>query len=787
MLAAALSYAAHGWAVLQINPSTKRPYTKADGVINSRGVNDATTDPVTIRQWWIDRPEAWVAVACRASGLLVLDVDVREGVGDGHATLADLEAKHGPLPRDIVQRSGGGGTHIIMADPAPGPDGWTRTQETGGCVNAKPGKLLDTKANGYILVEPSGRYRWESGAVVSDGGSVAVLADPPPVPESWIDVLRHPEAALLDGDAGDWTTSTEYWDERCAARLRGELRPLVRQRGQTDPTVLVVRKIFHDYGRSVDDGAAFFDEWNDGCGYPYDGHELRRQLDRCARHDFSDTERGWAAQPLLEPPPDDVIDAALAPEPVPECAAGGKNSYLHAPHSVQDPGLCTERDTDPYPDEGLLDEMVGASASAAAASADPYVAIDAQGFEVNEKGKRPPSDHNVERALELVETDLRFNEFARIAEVDGCRAQDHVIDRLRFKITKLFRLHAKPPKGDFYDHLLNVLARNNTYHPVRDYLAGVEPTWDGVPRLGSGYTPSWLTTYAGVADTPYARAIGRIVLVAAVKRVREPGVKFDEMLVLEGPTGWGKGRACKILAVNRDWYTDDLPIGEDSKVVIEQTRGKWIIEVPELVGMSKHDDRKLKSQLSRDRDVARAAYAREAEEHPRQSIMIATTNEYEYLNDRTGNRRWWPVRLGRPFDLAGLERDRDQLWAEAAAAETAGESIRLAEELWPAAAAEQERRRAVDPYEFKLAPLGDPRVQGLISVAEVWALAGVGEDPTPVQKQRISAAAQALGWERSRASGGRCYRRGTSERWWNAAEVRTAASGNTQPDLRVVS
>ena len=95
-------------------------------------------------------------------------------------------------------------------------------------------------------------------------------------------------------------------------------------------------------------------------------------------------------------------------------------------------------------------------------------------------------------------------------------------------------------------------ARRNAFHPVRDYLAGLE--WDGVKRIDT-----WLTTYAGAEDTPYARAVGAITLVAAARRVRKPGCKFDEMLIL-------------------DWFSDYLPLHADGKKAIEQLVGKWLIE-----------------------------------------------------------------------------------------------------------------------------------------------------------------------------------------------------------------
>src|SRR5262249_24212099 len=140
----------------------------------------------------------------------------------------------------------------------------------------------------------------------------------------------------------------------------------------------------------------------------------------------------------------------------------------------------------------------------------------------------------------------------------------------------------------------------------------------------------------------------------------------------------------------------------EGKRVIEMIRGRWIIEAAKLSGMKKTDVEHLKAMLSRRVDRARMAWGRLPIEAPRQCIIIGTTNRSEYLRDTTGNRRFWPV-LVQGFDLAELRRDRDQLWAEASARESASENIRLARELWPAAAKEQQERLADDPFVAVLA------------------------------------------------------------------------------------
>ena len=101
-------------------------------------------------------------------------------------------------------------------------------------------------------------------------------------------------------------------------------------------------------------------------------------------------------------------------------------------------------------------------------------------------------------------------------------------------------------------------------------------------------------------------------------------------------------------------------------------------------------------------------------------MIVGTTNSEEYLKDTTGNRRFWPVRVKR-FDLDALTRDRDQLWAEAAARELTGVSIRLDRQLWPAAAQEQAQRVTNDPYFEELqSVLGQIEISAKIASTTVW-------------------------------------------------------------------
>lgn len=317
------------------------------------------------------------------------------------------------------------------------------------------------------------------------------------------------------------------------------------------------------------------------------------------------------------------------------------------------------------------------------------------------------------------------------------------------------------PTAEFFRLVAGDLARRHTFHPVRQYLAHVAPKWDHIPRIGQASritedgevlrgAPSWLTTYGGAPDTDHTRAVGRMLLVAAARRVRKPGTKFDEIVTFVTPKqGQNRSTAIEIMAVFPEWYTDSIPIGADDKVIIEQTSGVWIVELADLHG-KRRDVNAIKNFASRHSDRARLAYGHKREERPRPFIMIGTTNEQAPLRDSTGNRRFPMIRII-SFDINALRRDRDQLWAEAATLEAIGESIRLDPALYDTAAMVQEAHRHRDTWEELLSDLLDDKV-GKVATEELWAAVGKEDPGKRIQddNHQISNAMQALGWHATR-------------------------------------
>jgi len=233
------------------------------------------------------------------------------------------------------------------------------------------------------------------------------------------------------------------------------------------------------------------------------------------------------------------------------------------------------------------------------------------------------------------------------------------------------------------------LAHRRIVHPVRDYLRGLK--WDAVQRL-----PKMLTTHFGAEPSEYVSSIGVRYMIGAVARIMKPACQMDTMLVLEGPQGILKSSALRVLAGH--WFADSgLDIG--NKDSYQSLRRVWIYEIPEFASIkAARDIERVKAFLTSRSDHYRPSYGRRAIDVPRQCVFAGSTNESEYLLDKTGARRFWPFKCGR-INLVALERDRDQLWAEALARFESNERWWVDSlELRDLCETEQADRTPVDPW-----------------------------------------------------------------------------------------
>lgn len=237
------------------------------------------------------------------------------------------------------------------------------------------------------------------------------------------------------------------------------------------------------------------------------------------------------------------------------------------------------------------------------------------------------------------------------------------------------------------DNALTIVSDAQRLNEVKDYLESLK--WDGVKRLDT-----LLPDYLGAEDNAYTRAVMRKSLVAAVTRAIKGSTKYDYMPILTGPQGIGKSTFLSVLG--GAWFSDSLTTFE-GKDAAELIQGTWINEIGELTALSRQEVNTIKQFLSKTDDIYRAAYGRMTLKYPRRCVFFGTSNDYAFLKDQTGNRRFWPVDVGindpKKDVWNELPLEVDQIWAEAMMYMRVGEPLYLDKRLEAMAKVEQEEHR----------------------------------------------------------------------------------------------
>lgn len=283
-------------------------------------------------------------------------------------------------------------------------------------------------------------------------------------------------------------------------------------------------------------------------------------------------------------------------------------------------------------------------------------------LQYNKFGNAVDSYSNMEKVLDN-EVKISYDTFRQEVLVDSkglwkkqadTLENDDIIQIHKF-LEKKIKMKASETK---VLNAIRVQGKKNRVNLVDDMLKSC-PKWDGVPRV-----ETLLTDYFEAADTPYIRAITKKWLAAAVRRVRNPGCKFDHVLTLHGVTDIGKSSFFRILFEIS--FDDNLSLEDcKTKVGCEKVIGVWCMEIAELAGLKKVDVETIKGFITRQSDRFRPSYGRVVEEHPRQCVFGGTTNSDKVLKDVTGNRRYWLVRLGKKsLDQDKLRAEVPQIWAE---------------------------------------------------------------------------------------------------------------------------
>lgn len=326
------------------------------------------------------------------------------------------------------------------------------------------------------------------------------------------------------------------------------------------------------------------------------------------------------------------------------------------------------------------------------------------------------------------------------------------------------------------DGALSLHSNRFAFNEVQDYLGGLKGKWDGAPRLDTLFID-----YLGAKDTAYNRTVTRKAFVAAVARAMTPGCKYDNMVILTGPQGLGKSTLLD--KMSRGWFNDSIRTFE-GKEASELLQGVWMVEIAELDAFRRTDIARIKQFLSLRVDRYRAAYGRHVKELPRCCVFFGTCNETEFLQDTTGNRRFWPIDTGEQQSTKSVWRDLDnevdQLWAEAVMRWQAGEPLYLSGTIEDAAKEKQEEHREASsregivrefidrlvPDEWSKWPLDKRRmfwggcVQGNVNLVprdrvcalEIWceAFGGAIKDMKNTDTRELNAIITAVkGWKKS--------------------------------------
>jgi predicted P-loop ATPase len=315
---------------------------------------------------------------------------------------------------------------------------------------------------------------------------------------------------------------------------------------------------------------------------------------------------------------------------------------------------------------------------------------------------------------------------------------------LKNYIEKTYKLYDEKK----FINAFRIFLKDKSYHPIK-YLIESN-VWDKVERI-----PTLLIKWLGIEDNPYNRELSRLIFSGGINRLYNPGCKFDEVVILIGEQGSGKSTFIRWLAIE-DCFFKEVNELEGQKGVEALSSG-WICELGELLALTKAKEvEAIKSYISRQVDNYRLPYDRYPTDHKRQCIFIGSTNRKQFLTDKTGNRRFYPIQINQNANYlytheAEIKADILQCWLEAKAKYDKGELLPYADPKLKAEIQAKQSQVLEDDYRIEL-------IQGYLEdkyevcILGIWKQALHNEyiNPTRKESNEIALILQSMPeWERA--------------------------------------
>jgi predicted P-loop ATPase len=363
---------------------------------------------------------------------------------------------------------------------------------------------------------------------------------------------------------------------------------------------------------------------------------------------------------------------------------------------------------------------------------------------------------------------LRYNQLLNKPELFG---EPFPAEESRLRLIIDYGLPIKSGKEDCLEIVLK-LARKKPFNPIAEYLEQCYQEHGHDTSILDGIAERYFGNNEDIAQEQLTKT-----LIRAVARAYKPGCKADEVTVLAGPQGFNKSEFLKALA-SPAWFCDDFSDPRDKDHLLK-LHESWIIEWAELHGLTKREATKVKAFITTSRDRIRRPYGREAEQIPRPSIMVGTSNDSEFLTDPTGNRRWWIIKVNQKIPLELAREERDRIWGAAVALHKQGVTWWLDADQESQAEVVRKEYEAVDAWHELIESYLDSRSE--VSVNDIFANCldiEPGQQDNP-KRSRITNVLRRLGWETQPNA---VRRNGQRVRLWVKKYL-----GNSSPSQSVVS